>query len=154
VAKFDFFATTCSEIKRWNHKGRNHCKYCIRFAGKVPVPFDIPMISKSIGIPNPVQIVLLQELEHFNKLVSYMDKCLKELQRALKGEIGMSSDLDAIASSLFNGDVPPQWKKILPSDKKAAGILDDMVHCTLEAIRAVGPKWSTHCSLAFRSSYP
>ena len=88
---------------------------------KVPVPFDIPMISKSIGIPNPVQIVLLQELEHFNKLVSYMDKCLKELQRALKGEIGMSSDLDSIASSLFNGEVPPQWKKISPPTRKLLG---------------------------------
>lgn len=33
----------------------------------------------------------------------------KNLKRALKGEIGMSDTLEAIGTSLFNGQVPELW---------------------------------------------
>jgi dynein heavy chain len=47
--------------------------------------------------------VLLQELERFNKLTKRMSSSIKDLKRALKGEIGMSVDLDAIGTAFFNG---------------------------------------------------
>jgi len=54
--------------------------------------------------------VLLQELERFNILLVAMARSLKDLKRALIGEIGMSQDLDALAACVFQGFVPPQWK--------------------------------------------
>jgi len=39
---------------------------------------------------------------------------LRNLTRALKGEIGMSSNLDELAVSLFNGFLPPLWRKLAP----------------------------------------
>lgn len=39
---------------------------------------------------------------------------LYNLKRALKGEIGMSSDLDDLAVSLYNGFLPNIWAKLAP----------------------------------------
>lgn len=43
---------------------------------------------------SPTTIVLFQELERFNKLIEKIKDTLINLKRALKGEIGMSSELD------------------------------------------------------------
>merc|ERR1711881_781732 len=71
------------------------------------------------GIPSPTQVVLLQELERWNVLVTRMKASLVELQRALVGEVGMSSELDDIARSLFNGQLPDMWRALAPSTKKS-----------------------------------
>jgi len=47
--------------------------------------------------------VLLQELERFDKLIVRMGSSIKDLKRALHGEIGMSPELDILANSFFNG---------------------------------------------------
>jgi len=43
---------------------------------------------------------------------------LNDLKRALVGEIGMSSDLDNLANTMFNGGVPPEWLKFAPQTLK------------------------------------
>jgi len=58
--------------------------------------------------------VLLQELERFNKLVRRMGTSIADLKRALKGEIGMSQELDALGTSFFNGQLPGMWAKLAP----------------------------------------
>ena len=76
---------------------------------KVPEIFDVLMIRKKLQdlcYPNPLSpcnIVLVQELERWNILVTKMSNSLIDLQRALAGEIGMSSDLEHLSNSLFNG---------------------------------------------------
>jgi len=89
--------------------------------GKIPDPFDIQVIRKRIGVPSPVQVVLLQELEHWNKLVKFMRSSLKQIQKALAGEIGMSAELDEMSSSLFDGRIPPQWARLSAQTKKMLG---------------------------------
>ena len=49
-----------------------------------------------VNTPTPAQVVLLQELERWNLLVIKMAVTLADLQRAFRGEIGMSDDLDAL----------------------------------------------------------
>ena len=46
---------------------------------------------------------------------------LSDLQRAFKGEIGMSDELDALGGSLFNGFIPGGWKKLMPNTEKPLG---------------------------------
>lgn len=46
--------------------------------------------------------VLVQEVIRYNKLLVVMARMLKDVQRALKGEVVMSDDLDSLAVSLFN----------------------------------------------------
>lgn len=41
--------------------------------------------------------------------------------QALAGEVGMSSELDEVARSLFNGQIPAIWKKLAPDTLKSLG---------------------------------
>uniref|UniRef100_A0A8C2U8V4 Dynein axonemal heavy chain 10 n=1 Tax=Coturnix japonica TaxID=93934 RepID=A0A8C2U8V4_COTJA len=89
---------------------------------KIPEVFDLPRIRKAFGmILTPTTVVLLQELERFNKLIVCMAKSLAELQRALAGEVGMSSELDDVARALFNGQIPGIWRRLAPDTLKTLG---------------------------------
>ncbi|XP_014373608.2 dynein heavy chain 10, axonemal, partial [Alligator sinensis] len=89
---------------------------------KIPQIFDLDQIRKSLGTDiSPTTVVLLQELERFNKLIVRMAKSLAELQRALAGEVGMSSELDEVARALFNGQIPNIWRKLAPDTLKTLG---------------------------------
>ncbi|DBA95316.1 TPA: Dynein heavy chain cytoplasmic [Trebouxia sp. C0006] len=85
---------------------------------KIPEPFDTQLLKKSIGVPSPVQVVLLQETDRWNKLAMAMRSSLKDLQRALAGEIGFSSQLEELSTSLFNGQLPAMWAKLTPATEK------------------------------------
>jgi dynein heavy chain, axonemal len=84
---------------------------------KVPIPYDVIGIRKAAreDMANrkdgpkdftPTQVVLYQELERINNLIEKMTDSLSNLKKALKGEIGMSSELDELAIALFNGFLP------------------------------------------------
>ncbi|KAM4746443.1 dynein axonemal heavy chain 10 [Anableps anableps] len=89
---------------------------------KLPKLFDMDVIRKMFGTDvSPTTVVLLQELERFNKLVVRMQQSLAELHRALAGEVGMSSELDEVARALFNGYIPAIWKKLAPETLKSLG---------------------------------
>ena len=47
-----------------------------------------------------------------------MSSTISDLKRALKGEIGMSNDLEQLANSFFNGFLPPMWSKLAPQTEK------------------------------------
>ncbi|KAM6297937.1 dynein axonemal heavy chain 10 [Aegotheles albertisi] len=89
---------------------------------KIPPVFDIDQIRRGFGPElSPTTVVLLQELERFNKLIVRMAKSLAELQRALAGEVGMSSELDDVARALFNGQIPGIWRRLAPDTLKTLG---------------------------------
>ncbi|XP_031362138.1 dynein axonemal heavy chain 10 [Lonchura striata] len=89
---------------------------------KLPQVFDLDHIRKGYGVNiSPTTVVLLQELERFNKLIVRMGKSLAELQRALAGEVGMSSELDDVAQALFNGQIPGIWRRLAPDTLKTLG---------------------------------
>lgn len=56
--------------------------------------------------------VLLQEMEKFNKLLRVLKDTLGLLQKAIKGFVVMSQDLDDMYLSLLNNQLPPNWKKV------------------------------------------
>ena len=87
----------------------------------IPQEFDVYKVRKSMDIPSPTQVVLLQELDRWNVLTKVMRSTLKDLRRALKGEIGMSQKLDEIATSLMNGTLPNAWRSLAPQTEKALG---------------------------------
>lgn len=47
-----------------------------------------------------------------------MHSSITDLKRALKGEIGMSVDLDVLGNCFFNGLLPPMWSKLAPQTEK------------------------------------
>lgn len=89
---------------------------------KLPKLFEIDRIKKAFQMNiTPTGVVLLQELERFNKLLNRMLWTLSQLIRALAGEIGMDVVLDSIANSLFNGQLPDDWRKLAPQTCKQLG---------------------------------
>lgn len=81
----------------------------------------------------PTLIVLLQELERFNRLVNRMLETLTLLRRALAGEIGMDVVLDNIATALFNGQIPDNWRALAPDTCKS--LSSWMIHLTHRAFQ-------------------
>ncbi|XP_035829687.1 dynein heavy chain 10, axonemal isoform X2 [Aplysia californica] len=89
---------------------------------KLPAEFELDKIRKNLGTDiGPTTVVLLQELERFNLLISRMRRSLATLKRALAGEVGMSSELDDVARSLFNGQIPSIWRRLAPATLKSLG---------------------------------
>lgn len=95
--------------------------------GKIPEEFEIWKVRRAFQINlTPTIIVLLQELERFNRLISVMRRTLEQLKKALAGEIGMDAILDNVAYSLFNGQLPAAWRRLAPHTCKNLGAW--MVH--------------------------
>lgn len=51
-------------------------------------------------------------MEKFNRLLSTIEKSLKELEKAIFGFVVMSEVLDSMYLSLQNGKVPDNWAKV------------------------------------------
>merc|ERR1719183_2424761 len=73
------------------------------------------------SVLTPLEVVLTQEIERYEVLVKRMVGNLKDLKRALKGEIGMSQALDELGTSLFNAQLPTLWIKMSPQTQKPLG---------------------------------
>ncbi|CAH1165598.1 unnamed protein product [Phyllotreta striolata] len=86
---------------------------------KIPEEYEIWRVRRYFQrTMSPTVIVLLQELERFNKLITTIRRTLIQLGKALAGEIGMDSVLDNVAVSLFNGQLPASWRKLAPATCK------------------------------------
>lgn len=69
----------------------------------------------------PTGVVLLQEIDRYNALVEVIERSLVLLRKAIAGEIGMDQMLDSIATALFNGQLPAEWRKLAPATCKLLG---------------------------------
>ena len=58
------------------------------------------------GQMKSLSIVLVQEVERFNRLIKAMKSSLHHLGRAIGGLVVMSSDLEKMFNSLLNNQVP------------------------------------------------
>ena len=80
---------------------------------RVPAPFDIEAMS--LRYPTDYNecrnTTLVQEAQRYNALLSATAKTLATLQRALKGLVVMSSELEEMATAIFNQQVPPIWSR-------------------------------------------
>ncbi|XP_058811885.1 dynein axonemal heavy chain 10 isoform X1 [Topomyia yanbarensis] len=97
-------------------------KVAVDILKKLPKQFEIWRVKKQYQINiTPVCVVLLQELERFNRLLNRMERTLQQLRKALAGEIGMDAVQDGIANSLFNGQLPDDWRDLAPATCKPLG---------------------------------
>ena len=97
---------------------------------KIPEEFNIEECAKShpINYEESMNTVLQQELMRFNNLIKTVKSSLIQLNKAIKGLVVFSSDLEAVGNSLFDNQVPELWQKsAYPSLKPLASWVLDFI---------------------------
>ena len=72
-------------------------------------------------LKHPLTIVLFQEIDKYNNLLTKIDSTLKELKGAIEGTSIMSNESDEIYNSLLVNKIPLSWSKIGYSSFKSFG---------------------------------
>jgi dynein heavy chain len=97
---------------------------------RMPVEWDIDTVSKKYPTmySESMNTVLVQEIIRYNRLLAVMVDSLQSLQKALKGEMVMSADLEKMADRLFTNLVPATWEAVAyPSLMPLAAWVTDLV---------------------------
>ncbi|KAL9923028.1 dynein heavy chain 2, axonemal kl-2 [Glossina fuscipes fuscipes] len=93
-----------------------------------PDELNYEQTAKLIGLNRmPLEVVLLQEIERYNDLLRRMKRHLLDVQRGIKGLVVMSTELEDIYQSIFDGRVPLAWLKAYASEKPLAAWSRDLV---------------------------
>uniref|UniRef100_A0A8V1A4F4 Dynein axonemal heavy chain 1 n=1 Tax=Gallus gallus TaxID=9031 RepID=A0A8V1A4F4_CHICK len=97
---------------------------------KLPAPMDLQEVICKYPLlyEESMNTVLVQEVIRYNSLLEVIAQTLKDLLKALKGLVVMSSQLELMANSLYNNSVPTVWNtKAYPSLKPLASWVNDLV---------------------------
>ncbi|CAG7836895.1 unnamed protein product [Allacma fusca] len=97
---------------------------------KLPKRFDMESIEEKFPLDymNSMNTVLRQELIRFNRLIRIVQVTLKNIQKAIKGFVVMSLELDEVASSMRVGKVPQAWAtRSYPSLKPLGSYVLDLL---------------------------
>jgi dynein heavy chain len=106
-------------------------------AAKVPGKYDVEvaLLDFPVLYEECMNTVLVQELIRFNRVIATVASSLKEVQRAVKGLVVMSGDLEAMGNSMVIGKVPAMWMRVAyPSLKSLGGWVKDFLE-RLEFLR-------------------
>ena len=72
--------------------------------------------------------VLTQELMRFNRLVEVIENTLADVQKAMKGLVVMSAELEDMGDSMVKGKVPLLWSSVAyPSLKPLGAWVNDLL---------------------------
>jgi dynein heavy chain len=85
-------------------------------------------LTHPVSYGESMNTVLIQEVIRFNALLGVVRHSLNDVLKALKGLVVMSEELELLASSLFNNQVPEIWAaKAYPSLKPLASWVMDLL---------------------------
>lgn len=97
-------------------------------ASKTPPNFDMEFAQLKYPVvwEESMNTVLCQELIRFNGLLSRMRSSLANIQKAVKGLVVMSAELEVLGNSLYVNRTPLMWKAVsYPSLKPLSGYIAD-----------------------------
>ena len=97
-------------------------------AAKIPDNFDMEFAQLKYPVlwEESMNTVLCQELIRYNNLLDVIRNSLSNIQKAVKGLVVMSHDLEVLGNSLFVNRVPSMWKaRSYPSLKPLSGYVTD-----------------------------
>lgn len=100
--------------------------------GKVPASLEEEEAGENTFIyqgehMDSLATVLKQEMARYNKLLGVLRRTLAELQRAIRGEVLMSEELDTVYGAIHLNRVPGPWEAVAyPSLKPLASWVADL----------------------------
>lgn len=97
---------------------------------RLPAGWDVAKVQESYPTlyEESMNTVLVQELNRFNNLTGVIKSSLKDIQKAVKGLMVMSEELEKVFGALFNGKTPEVWlKSSYPSLKPLGGYTNDLI---------------------------
>ncbi|XP_076299082.1 dynein heavy chain 3, axonemal isoform X2 [Lasioglossum baleicum] len=103
---------------------------CDDIQSKIRPPFDVIEVAKKYPVlyMNSMNTVLRQELIRFNDLLDVLRNTLVNVQKAIKGLVLMSAELEEVFTSMSIGKVPAAWnKKSYPSLKPLGSYINDLI---------------------------
>jgi len=103
---------------------------CDSILKRIPTEWELESVQKRYPTlyAESMNTVLVQEVARYNRLLLIIKKSLEDLKKALVGLVVMSSELEAVASSLFNNLVPTMWAEVAyPSLMPLANWVSDLL---------------------------
>ncbi|CAM9264903.1 unnamed protein product [Hapterophycus canaliculatus] len=97
---------------------------------RLPAGFDVEAVGMAYptSYSESMNTVLVQELQRYNNLTVVIRATLKEVQKALKGLVVLSAELEAMGNSMFDQAVPGVWQsKGYPSLKPLGPWYQDLL---------------------------
>ncbi|XP_053075250.1 dynein axonemal heavy chain 1 isoform X4 [Acinonyx jubatus] len=97
---------------------------------QTPEPINLQLVIAKYPVlyEESMNTVLVQEVIRYNRLLQVITQTLRDLLKALKGLVVMSSQLELMATSLYNNTVPELWKaKAYPSLKPLSSWVMDLM---------------------------
>lgn len=102
-------------------------------AEKLPQPFDMAAFMEKYPTKyeDSMNTVLVQEAGRYNRLLQFIHVNLAEFLKAVRGEVVMSAELEAVGSSFFINSVPASWSSLAyPSLKPLSSWVTDLARRT------------------------